>query len=196
MYSFSIDRSRWTECESNRVRYPASLCWCLRFSFIQNSMLFNATEYHLESPLWKYIVVHMHQGGYEDLKRVGDDNYYHIYIPYMFSEKDLIPFLRSNLDHFKQIYDSANDLKRISQLIVFVTPIIALLVCILFWILFYQFEEDYMNPGWNLLRTFPQSQRTVSRTIILIYQKEGISPLKRTLYLHPSIACSELAIPS
>ena len=54
------------------------------------------------------------QGGYEDLKRVGNDNYYHIFIPYMFSEKDLIPFLRSNLDHFKQIYDSANDLKRIS----------------------------------------------------------------------------------
>ena len=77
-------------------------------------MLFNATEYHLESPLWKYIVVHVHQGGYEDLKRIGDDNHYHIYIPYMFREKDLIPFLRSNLDHFKQIYDSANDLKRIS----------------------------------------------------------------------------------
>ena len=34
MYSFSIDRSRWTECESDRVRYPASLCWCLRFSFM------------------------------------------------------------------------------------------------------------------------------------------------------------------
>lgn len=68
----------------------------------------------MESPLWKYIVVHMHKGGYEDLKRVGDDSHYHIFIPYMFNEKDLIPFLRTNLDRFKQIYDSANDLKRIS----------------------------------------------------------------------------------
>lgn len=59
-------------------------------------------------------MVHMHKGGYEDLKRVGDDSHYHIFIPYMFNEKDLIPFLRTNLDRFKQIYDSANDLKRIS----------------------------------------------------------------------------------
>ena len=82
---------------------------------IQNSLLFSATEYHLESPLWKYIIIHLHDGDYEGLTRKGEDQHFHLSVPYMYDEKELIPFLNRNLSQLKQIYDSKDFVKKISQ---------------------------------------------------------------------------------
>ncbi|KAK8793638.1 hypothetical protein WA171_002771 [Blastocystis sp. BT1] len=79
-----------------------------------NSLLFSATEYHLESPLWKYIIIHLHDGDYEGLTRKGEDQHFHLSVPYMYDEKELIPFLNRNLSQLKQIYDSKDFVKKIS----------------------------------------------------------------------------------
>ena len=92
---------------------------------MQNSLLYSATEYHLESPLWKYIVIHLHEGDYEGLVRKGEDQHFHLSVPYMYDEKELIPFLNSNLSQLKQLYDSDDSVKKITQFNVF----LAISVC-------------------------------------------------------------------
>lgn len=82
---------------------------------IQNSLLFSATEYHLESPLWKYVIIHLHNGDYEGLARKGEDQHFHLSVPYMYDEKELIPFLNSNLTQLQHLYNSKDIVKKISQ---------------------------------------------------------------------------------
>lgn len=63
----------------------------------QSSLFVSSVEYHLENPLWKHVVVHLHKGEYEAISTVGEDRRFHIYVPYLFEEGDLVEFMKANL---------------------------------------------------------------------------------------------------
>lgn len=68
-------------------------------------MLMTPTEYQLESPLWQYVVVHLHKGDFQGIKEPGPDRHYHIYVPYMFEEDQLTEFLRTCIKQLQMVAD-------------------------------------------------------------------------------------------
>ena len=76
-------------------------------------MLFTATEYKLQSPLWQYIIIHLHHGDYKDLTMKGRERFFHLSVPYMFEEKELVAFLKKNIDRLEKISEAGNEKKQI-----------------------------------------------------------------------------------
>ena len=76
-------------------------------------MLFTATEYNLQSPLWQYVIIHLHLGDYHDLTMRGNDRHFHLAVPYMFDEEELVEFLRKNINRLQVISERRNNHKRL-----------------------------------------------------------------------------------
>ena len=60
-------------------------------------------EYHLESPLWEYVKIHLHKGEYQGISSMGKDHFFHVFVPYMFDEKELTEFLKDVLFRLKKL---------------------------------------------------------------------------------------------
>ena len=60
------------------------------------------------------VIIHLHNGDYEGLARKGEDQHFHLSVPYMYDEKELIPFLNSNLTQLQHLYNSKDIVKKIS----------------------------------------------------------------------------------
>ncbi|KAK8830616.1 hypothetical protein WA577_004345 [Blastocystis sp. JDR] len=70
---------------------------------LTSSLFVSSVEYHLENPLWKHVVVHLHKGEYEAISSVGEDRRFHIYVPYLFEEGDLVEFMKANLKRLEEL---------------------------------------------------------------------------------------------
>lgn len=69
----------------------------------KSSLFVSSVEYHLENPLWKHVVVHLHKGAYEAISTPGEDHRFHAYVPYFFEEGDLVEFMKENLRRLEQL---------------------------------------------------------------------------------------------
>ena len=71
----------------------------------QTSLFVSSVDYHLENPLWEFVVIHLHKGEYQPLKELGSDRRFHIYVPYFFEESELTQFMKLNLKRLQHLID-------------------------------------------------------------------------------------------